>query len=144
MKSTEELLNEIYSFFLPEEPEEEDQDTQEEEEGEDIDPDSIMSNLMVDCIETGIGYWNTRFPEVKGESEFYSERVWEAVKRGETLTFGDEDDKGDLNLESILKSLNTLMKHSPRVYANIIEENWDAMDCDVFFQTAIFGELVFG
>ena len=130
MKSTEELLNAVYSHF----PDSEDKD-------------ETMSLLITDCIETGITYWNTKWPKVSNpddEEHFYSEKVWEDVKAGKTLTFGDEDDKGDLNLSNILKALDTIKKHNPELYEEIQNEEWDADSCDVFFQTAIFGEVVFG
>ena len=129
MKSNEELLDAIYAHF----PDSEDKD-------------ETMSLLITDCIETGITYWNTKWPKVSNpddEEHFYSEKIWEDVKAGKTLTFGDEDKKGDLNLETILKSLDTLKKNSPDTYADIQEENWDAYSCDEFFQTAVFGEVVF-
>lgn len=129
MKSNKELLDAIYAHF----PDSEDKD-------------ETMSLLITDCIETGITYWNTKWPKVSNpddEEHFYSEKVWEDVKAGKTLTFGDEDEKGDLNLETILKSLDTLKKNSPDTYADIQEENWDTYSCDEFFQTAVFGEVVF-
>lgn len=142
MKTNEELLEEIYSHFLPAEPEKDEEET-EEEETVPVDPEEIMNNLIVDCIETGIGYWNSEWPAADGESDCYSERVWEAVKRGETLTFGDKDESGDLNLDSVLKALDTLKKHDPDTYECIVEENWDAYTADIFFQVAVFGEVVF-
>ena len=130
MKTNKELLDAIYAHF----PESEDKD-------------ETMSLLITDSIETGITYWCSRWPKVSNpddEEHFYSENVWEDVKAGKTLTFGDEDEKGDLNLETILKSLDTLKKHSPETYQDIQDENWDACSCDEFFQTAVFGEIVFG
>lgn len=128
MKSTEELLKEIYQHF----PESEN-------------PDETMSLLITDCIETGINYWCNMWPEVSGKSEFYSENVWEAIKTGESLEFGDlNGEHGKLNLDAILKSLDTLKKKEPGLYEELQTENWDAYSCDEFFQTAIFGEVVFG
>ena len=128
MKTNEQLLNEIYSHF----PESEDKN-------------ETMSLLITDCIETGIDYWNTKWPALKdGTKEYYSEKVWEDVKNGETLTFGDEDNHGDLNLANISKALTWLKKHDKDIYKEIQEENWDADSCDTFFQIAVFGEVVFG
>lgn len=127
MKSTEELLKEIYQHF----PESEN-------------PDETMSLFITDCIETGINYWCNMWPKVKGESELYSERVWEAIKTGESLEFGElNGEHGKLNLEAILKSLNTLKKWNNH-YKEIQNEDWDAYSCDEFFQIAVFGEVIFG
>ena len=130
MKDNKELLAAIYSHF----PDSEDKD-------------ETMRLLITDCLETGIDYWNTKWPKVSNpadEEHFYGEKVWEDVKNGESLEFGDEDEVGTLNLENILKALEHLKKNSPDTYRDLQNEDWDAYTCDEFFQTAVFGELVFG
>ena len=128
MKTNEQLLNEIYSHF----PESEDKD-------------ETMSLLITDCIETGIGYWNTKTPKTEDRTkEYYSEQVWEDVKAGRTLVFGDEDNRGELNLTNIAKALDIIKKYDPESYEEIQNEDWDADICDMFFQVSIFGEVVFG
>ena len=130
MKDNKELLAAIYSHF----PDSEDKD-------------ETMRFLITDCLETGIDYWNTKWPKVSNpddEEYFYGENVWEDVKNGESLEFGDKDEVGTLNLENILKALEHLKKNSPDTYRDLQNEDWDAYTCDEFFQTAVFGELVFG
>lgn len=130
MKTNKELLDEIYSHF----PEAEN-------------PDESMSMLITDCVETGITYWNTKWPKTstpQDEDHFYGDCLWEDLKNGKSFTFGDGEDTGVLSLESIAKSLTHMKKSSPGVYQDIQDENWDACVCDEFFQTAIFGEMVFG
>lgn len=128
MKTNEELLNEIYSHF----PDVEDKD-------------ETLCNLITDCIETGINYWNTKYPKTKDRTKkYYDEQVWEDVKSGRSLTFGDNDNQGDLNLVNIANALNHIKKHDPETYEELQDENWDADVCDVFFQITIFGEVVFG
>lgn len=127
MKTNEQLLKEIYSHF----PESEDKD-------------QTLCDLITDSL-AAIGYWNTKDPEPKDQTKFYWEdRIWEDVKAGKSLTFGDEDNHGDLNLVNIAKALNIIKKHDPDTYEDIQNEDWDADSCDVFFQIAIFGEVVFG
>lgn len=127
MKTNEQLLNEIYSHF----PESEDKD-------------EVLCDLITDSL-AAIGYWNTKDPEPEDQTKFYWEdRIWEDVKAGKSLTFGDEDNHGELNLANIAKALNNIKKHSPEVYEDLQTENWDADTCDVFFQIAVFGEVVFG
>lgn len=128
MKTNEQLLDEIYSHF----PESEDKD-------------ETMSLLITDCFETGIDYWNTKHPKTENKTkEYYEEQVWEDVKSGKSLTFGDNENQGDLNLTGIAKALSYLKKHDPETYEDLQTENWDAYTCDIFFQIAIFGEVVFG
>ena len=127
MKSKEELLDAIYTHFP-------DSDDKEE----------TMRLLINDSIETGITYWNTKWPDTKSTNDYFGDAVWEDVKNGVSLDFGDEDEIGTLNLESILKTLEHLKKNSPDTYRDIQNEEWDAYTCDEFFQTAVFGEVVFG
>lgn len=127
MKDNKELLAAIYSHF----PDSDDKD-------------ETMSFLITDCVETGIDYWNTKWPKTKSTNEYFGDAVWEDVKNGESLDFGDEDVKGTLNLENILKALEHLKKNSSDIYQDLQDENWDAYSCDEFFQTAVFGEVVFG
>ena len=127
MKTNEQLLEEIYSHF----PESEDKD-------------ETLCNLITDSI-AAIGFWNTKEPEPEDTTKTYWEdRIWEDVKAGKTLVFGDEDNIGELNLANIAKALDHIKKHSPDVYEDLQTENWDADTCDVFFQIAVFGEVVFG
>ena len=127
MKDNKELLAAIYSHF----PDSKDKD-------------ETMSFLITDCLETGIDYWNTKWPHTKSTKEYFGDAVWEDVKNGESLEFGDEDEVGTLNLENILKALEHLKKNSPDTYRDLQNEDWDAYTCDEFFQTVVFGELVFG
>ena len=127
MKDNKELLAAIHSHF----PDSEDKD-------------ETMRLLINDSIETGIDYWNTKWPDTKSTKEYFGDAVWEDVKNGESLEFGDEDEVGTLNLENILNALEHLKKNSPDAYQELQDEDWDAYACDEFFQTAVFGELVFG
>ena len=127
MKDNKELLAAIYSHFP-----------------DSTNKDETMSFLITDCLETGIDYWNTKWPHTKSTKEYFGDAVWEDVKNGESLEFGDWDEAGTLNLENILKALEHLKKNSPDTYRDLQNEDWDAYTCDEFFQTAVFGELVFG
>ena len=127
MKDNKELLAAIYSHFP-----------------DSTHKDETMSFLITDCLETGIDYWNTKWPHTKSTKEYFGDAVWEDVKNGESLEFGDEDEVGTLNLENILKALEHLKKNSPDTYRDLQNEDWDAYTCDEFFQTVVFGELVFG
>ena len=127
MKTNEQLLNEIYSHF----PESEDKN-------------ETLCSLITDSL-AAIDYWNTKDPEPEDQTKYYWEdRIWEDVKAGKSLTFGDEDNHGELNLVNIAKALNIIKKHDPDTYEDIQNEDWDADSCDVFFQITVFGEVVFG
>lgn len=126
MKTNKQLLNEIYSHF----PESEDKD-------------ETLCCLITDSL-AAIGYWNTKDPEPEDQTKFYWEdRIWEDVKAGRTLVFGDEDNRGELNLANIAKAFDIIKKYDPESYEEIQNEDWDADICDMFFQVSIFGEVVF-
>ena len=88
------------------------------------DKDETMCNLITDSL-AAIGHW-------------------EDIKSGRSIKYGDTDNRGTLNLANILKALDTIKRHDPDTYEEIQNEEWDADSCDVFFQTAVFGEVVFG
>ena len=89
MKSNEELLDAIYAHF----PDSEDKD-------------ETMCNLITDSL-AAIGYWNMEDPEPKDETKFYYEdRIWEDIKSGRSIKYGDTDNRGTLNLTNILKALD--------------------------------------
>lgn len=61
------------------------------------------------------------------------------------------DNEGDpeyaskrLDLQSIDRGLGLLAAKYPQRMDNIVRENYDAEDADVFLQLALFGEVVFG
>ena len=127
MKTNEQLLEEIYSHF----PESKDKS-------------ETVIDFLMDSL-SAIDYWNTKCPEPEDKTkEFWDERFFEDLKNGKTFVYGDEDNIGKLNLANIAKALDYIKKHSPDVYEDIQTENWDADTCDVFFQIAVFGEVVFG
>lgn len=126
MKTNKQLLNEIYSHF----PESEDKD-------------ETLCLLITNSL-AAIGYWNTKDPEPEDQTKFYWEdRIWEDVKAGKTLIFGDEDNRGELNLANIAKAFDIIKKYDPESYEEIQNADWDADICDMFFQVSVFGEVVF-
>jgi hypothetical protein len=43
-----------------------------------------------------------------------------------------------------LDAIQKIKAEHPNVYNNIIDEDYDADDADVFFQIAVMGEVTFG
>lgn len=127
MKSNKELLDAIYAHFP-----------------NSGDKDETMCDLITDSL-ASICYWNMENPEPRDKTKtYYEDRIWEDIKSGRDIEYGDPDNMGTLNLTNILKSLDTIKRHDPDTYEAIRNEEWDAESCDVFFQTAVFGEVVFG
>lgn len=51
---------------------------------------------------------------------------------------------GVINMDSLLDAIRIVKNKYPNVYENIILEDYDANDADIFLQIAAFGEIVYG
>ena len=49
-----------------------------------------------------------------------------------------------ITLDNVKKGLELMRDQYPRHYADLMEENDDAITGDVFLQLAVFGELIYG
>lgn len=56
----------------------------------------------------------------------------------------EEGEEYRLDLPSLQKGLSIVKHKYPKVYKNIMEDNYDADDGDILVQTAIFGEQIYG
>ena len=56
-----------------------------------------------------------------------------------------EDTKlGIVDLDKILEAITLIKKEYPNIWENILLENADAGDADVFLQLCVMGEVVYG
>jgi hypothetical protein len=61
--------------------------------------------------------------------------------------FAEDKEKaflGDVDMDSILKGISLTKKRYPKVWENILLEQYDANDADVFLQLCVMGKIVFG
>ena len=121
-----------------------------------------ISYQLCAAVEGGIGYWCPRqdFKYTRpdnpvaimdaGESDG---QIWPCydypLQPGGAVSFRAEDGKGKkktivLNLDTITKGLQLMAQHSPRHFANLVNENGDATTGDVFVQYVAFGEIIYG
>lgn len=126
-------------------------------------------DVFVTALEGGSNYWYhiLDVPKeitymVKQENIPFSEACGKYVLDGGELTIydvdevdnmedGDNDyakDKpnplGVINMDSLLDTISIMKKEYPEKYENIIMDEYDADDADVFFQIATMGEIAFG
>jgi hypothetical protein len=47
-------------------------------------------------------------------------------------------------MDKLLDAINLVKKDYPEVYENIVLEEYDAEDADIFLQLAVMGNVVFG
>jgi len=118
--------------------------------------DKARENLIITALEGGSNYWylidekNTKLiSEHKTEEKpCLSEAFFTAIQKGKTIEIFDienENEKlGEINLESIKKAEEILLKDYQYIFANILKEEDDANDADIWFQLAVMGEVVFG
>ena len=56
----------------------------------------------------------------------------------------EETKLGEVNLDRILEAITIIKEKYPRIWKNILLENDDAGDADVFLQLCVMGEVVYG
>lgn len=112
-------------------------------------------DLFVTALEGGSNYWYfiptipNGVREIKTETGMAtSEAIGEYILRGGNIQINDAEDEeemlGVVDMDSLLDAIQKLKADYQRVYENIIDEEYDAEDADVFFQLAVMGEVTFG
>jgi hypothetical protein len=124
-------------------------------------------NLFVDALEGGSNYWYEirHLPkEVRYKAnemgQSVSEAIGEYILKGGYVQFYDaeeeydEDDYtethsdngllGTVDMDSILEAITIIKRDYPDVWENILDEQYDANDADIFLQLCVMGDVVFG
>lgn len=111
-----------------------------------------IKDIIIDGIETGIGYWATLHNDTEEFEKYYnttdlstSEIVAEILLGGGEIEItdleGDEEPKYKLTLERLLVGIQ---KNEEKRPFDCDLENYDAITCDAIFQYALYDEVVFG
>ena len=113
----------------------------------------LFESWIVTALEGGSNYWYfikslPKRDELKGQafSEVVATLVWKHDEKIEVFDIEnqDEDAIGIIDKSKIVPTLNMLSKEYNEVFTNLMNENYDAMDCDIFFQVLTMNEIVFG
>ena len=115
----------------------------------------LFEGILVTALEGGSNYWymvdleDTGVPSEKYAGEPNSVRVAKMIWYDKiNLRVLDVEDEGvllgEVNLTTIKTAFEMICSKYPEVYLNLIQENYDADDADVFFQIATMGEVTFG
>ena len=115
----------------------------------------IFQDLIVTALEGGSNAWYDIHDDLsdikqKHNSDYISESIAREIWNNpefELDIYDLEDEEeflGTLTKESCEKAFQILLDKYPSVFANIINEEYDANDADIFFQLAVMGEIVFG
>ena len=70
--------------------------------------------------------------------------VYDCYEMDSELNDGEEPTKYHLTMDGVRKGLELMRDQYPRHYADLMEEEDDAVTGDVWLQLAVFGELVYG
>lgn len=70
--------------------------------------------------------------------------VYDEYEMDSELNEGEQPTKYALTLKDVRKGLRLMKKEYPSHYADLVEENDDAITGDVWLQLAVFGEVIYG
>ena len=70
--------------------------------------------------------------------------VYDCYEMDNELNDGEEPTKHYLTMDNVQKGLELMRDEYPRHYADLMEEEDDAITGDVWLQLAVFGELIYG
>jgi hypothetical protein len=119
-------------------------------------------DLLTTALEGGSNYWykiRTEIPKItefktpenlndKGFQDCFANQMWEFAHNGNNIEIEDAENEGekigDFNVKNIARGNALLLTKSKDVLSNIIAENWDAGDADVWFQLVVLGDIVYG
>lgn len=111
-----------------------------------------IENLVIDGLETGIGYWAMLHNNTEEFEKYYNttdlataEIVAKIILAGGSVKITDNEEDVepmfDLTLERLLVGIQKNAEERPW---DCDLENYDATTCDCIIQYAIFDEVVFG
>lgn len=104
-------------------------------------------DAFVTALEGGSNYWYY-IPTLPKDINANSEKIGQHILNGGYIQFNDIEDEdevlGYVDMNKLLDAINLLKKDYPHVYENIVSEEADADDADIFLQLAVMGEVVFG
>lgn len=115
----------------------------------------LFEGILVTALEGGSNYWymidisDTGVPKEKYAGESLSVKVAKMIwyDRINLRVMDVENDDvllGEVNIASIKTAFEKICSEYPETYLNLIQENYDADDADIFFQIATMGEITFG
>ena len=113
----------------------------------------LFESWMITALEGGSNYWYfikslPKKDDLKGLafSEALSTLVWKHDEKIEVFDIENQDVEpfGVIEKSKVVATLQKLSKEHNQVFVNLTNENYDAMDCDIFFQVLVMDEITFG
>jgi len=114
-----------------------------------------IEDLFVTALEGGSNYWYyiKNLPKevkynIKERRQPAAEAIANHVINGGYIQFFDIEDENELlgtvDMDKLLDAISLLKKDYPNTWNNILDENADVEDADIFLQLAVMGDVVFG
>jgi hypothetical protein len=114
-----------------------------------------IEDLFVTALEGGSNYWYyiKNIPkEIKYQVKELKQPLAEAIAKhvidGGYIQFFDVEDENELlgtvDMDKLLEAISLIKKDYPDTWNNILDENADAQDADIFLQLAVMGDVTFG
>lgn len=115
----------------------------------------LFEGILVTALEGGSNYWymldlnDVGVPPWKYAGESLSIKVAKMIWYDRiNIRVLDKEEEGvllgEVNIATIKTAFEKICSQYPETYLNLIQENYDADDADVFFQIATMGEITFG
>jgi len=118
----------------------------------------MFEDWIVTALEGGSNYWcyikNNSIPTIlkekyKEENLTFTQMIARAIWVDKlAIEVYDEEEHSELlgviDMKSVKKGLESVCDHHEDVFDNLMKENYDSCDADVFFQYIVMNELTFG
>ncbi|HKK52399.1 MAG TPA: hypothetical protein VKA74_12465 [Myxococcota bacterium] len=107
-----------------------------------------LADLLITAFEGGSNYWVSGATPLGAQTvvrPWYSDpEIWKAPALSIYLTDAETGERYELTPEGARKGLELLATKHPQHWADLVDENMDAVTADVWLQLSVFGEIVFG
>lgn len=109
-----------------------------------------QQNLLITALEGGSNYWcDLPYQIEKQDSENTMDAIIRILNNGESLKVYDIEDEtnllGEISLENIDRGESAMQEKYPSHFGDsLLDGRWDADTADVWLQSVVMGELVFG
>lgn len=115
----------------------------------------LISDLLASALEGGSNYWAdhikykkpVNFANTKAGDEKFIHISYPMNEGGEITIRDreDEDKEHTLNLSKIKRGLKRMARSKYAIrFQNILREDYDAEDADIFLQFAVLGDCIYG
>jgi hypothetical protein len=105
----------------------------------------VIRDMLINAIETGIHYWCTRVTTDLEDFSMPGSNLYNIEHDEWSLNVTTDDGETIvINKEDIKSGISYMAEHCSRHFLDMITRNDDAITADVFFQSCVFKEIIYG